>query len=349
MTDKRSTQITLPLVLEEKDYQGIVKQNWQITFARQSNVGVLGKRLIGLVLAQIRKNDYKAQAYYQFRVSDLVKASDIKDKDSLYKDVKKTLDELAKVVWSFEDPEREIYYPNQLIDTNTSLKKNGYKYGYEKGMITMVFNDEVHEILLNMAHYSSFELEPYMKFRSWYSTRLWEFFSAFKDSGKWYVDIKEYRKLMDCEKKYKDTNLLIRKTTAEPQEEFIGTQFEGFICEKVYAQYSSRGRPPVIGLNFYFGRMATAKETLDKWSLVSIKHAGTIKRLRDDWKVHDEVIVRYAPAIGLTELIKLMNEWQLRQTATASNQEKINNREKYCNAVIKRIGEAKLQEQKEGK
>ena len=343
MADKRSTQISLPLVFEEKDYKGIIKQNWQITFARQSNVGVLGKRLIGLVLAQIRKNDYVGKEYYQFRVSDLIKASDVKDKKSVYKEVKRTLDDLIKVAWAFEDPEREIYRPKQLINTAAIEEEDGYEYGYKDGLITLVFNPTMHKLLIDIAHYSSFELEPYMKFRSWYSTRLWEFFSAFKDSGKWYVDIKEYRKLMDCEKKYKDTNLLIRKTTAEPQEEFIGTQFEGFICEKVYAQYSSRGRPPVIGLNFYFGRMATAKETLDKWSLASSKHARTIERLRDDWKVHDEVIVRYAPAIGLTELIRLMNEWQLRQTATGANQERINNREKYCNAVIKRVGEKALE------
>ena len=46
--------------------------------------------------------------------------------------------------------------------------------------------------------------------------RLFELLSAKKDTGIWRVTIEEYRKLMDCENKYKEVKNLIDKTTAEP-------------------------------------------------------------------------------------------------------------------------------------
>lgn len=95
--------------------------------------------------------------------------------------------------------------------------------------------------------------------------RLWEILSAFKDTGKWFVDLDEYRILMDCDDKYKDVNLLIKKTLSEPLEELKETEL-AFEYEKVFAKYSGKGRPPVIGLNFYLIKAAKSDmDTLKEW------------------------------------------------------------------------------------
>ncbi len=339
MTDKRSTQTTLPLVFEPKDCKGLIKQNWQITFARQSNVGVYGKRIIGLVLSEIRKNNYQMMPYYQFRVSDIVRASEVNDSKNAYKYCKDALDGLMKTYWAFEDPEKEIYIPKHLINTNTSLKKDGYEYGYREGTITMVFNGTMHKLLMELAHYSSFELEPYMKFKSWYSTRLWEFFSAFKDTGKWYVDIDKYRKLMDCEKKYRSTNMFVKKTTEEPLEEFKGTDFEGFVIEKVFARFSGHGRPPVIGLNFIFGKAKTTHDKIEEWKQYSEAHKRCGEALIGVWKVSESVFFKHAPRIGLKRLNELIYQWQVMDSDPKT---RIKNRASYCNKVLKKENEDDL-------
>ena len=339
MTDKRSTQTTLPLVFEPKDYKGLIKQNWQITFARQSNIGVYGKRIIGLVLSEIRKNDYQPKPCYQFRVSNVVKASEVQDKNRAYAHCKKALLNLVHVVWEFEDAEKKIYEPKQLVSTEATIEDNGYAYGYRDGIITMVFNKTMHKLLVEIAHYSSFELEPYMKFKSWYSTRLWEFFSAFKDTGKWYVNIDEYRKLMDCEKKYKITNHLIEKTTSEPLEEFKGTDFEGFVIEKVFARFSGHGRPPVIGLNFIFGKAKTTHDKIEEWKQYSEAHKRCGEALIGVWKVSESVFFKHAPRIGLKRLNELIYQWQVMDSDPKT---RIKNRAAYCNKVLKKENEDDL-------
>ncbi|WP_210190126.1 hypothetical protein, partial [Bosea thiooxidans] len=67
--DKRKTQISLPLIIEEKRLKEVVTQHWNLTFARQGKISVVAKRMMAVVLAQIQSNDLKLKPYYEFKAS----------------------------------------------------------------------------------------------------------------------------------------------------------------------------------------------------------------------------------------------------------------------------------------
>lgn len=335
--DRRKTQISLPLNLPEKEFKDNVKQHWNITFSRQGKISVYGKRIMALVLAQIQENDNKLKPFYQMDVSDVMKAGEVEGK-SAYQEAKKALDELARQIWSIEDVEKEIYRPKQLINTSTLESKEGFEYGYKNGVITIVLNPALEPYFVELSHYSRYELKSYMSFKSWYSMRFWEILSAYKDKGTWNIPLAEYRKLMDCEKKYPLTKDLINKTTAEPLEELKGSDLE-FTVEKVFAKYHGKGRPPVVGLEFKLVKeVLTADQTLQEWSKTDPNKAHIINELRYTWKIIPESLVKYLPIIKYQGAVELVRSFQLRQAP--GSKKKIENIAKYCNSAIKKAAEA---------
>lgn len=327
--DKRKTQISLPLIIEEKRLKEVVTQHWNLTFARQGKISVVSKRMMAVVLAQIQNNDLKLKPYYEFKASDVVRSTD--GGGSAYEACKKAFVELASSVWIIEDFENKQFEPRNIIDTTKTTKRDGFKTSYDNGNITIALNPALEDYFIGLAHHTSWELQNYMNFESWYSMRFWELLSAFRDTGKWYVSLDEYRKLMDCEKKYKDVNRLIKVTTSEPLEELRGTILE-FTFEKVFDKFSGRGRPPVIGLNFTLTQEKTTPEaTLEKWKKTSPEHATVITELNKKWKIHPATLVKHLPIIkmeGAKGLIKSFEE-------TERSNRKIDSREKYCNKAIK--------------
>jgi plasmid replication initiation protein len=325
--DKRSTQLSLPLSTEGKEIKEIVKQHWNITFSRQGKISVVGKRIMALVLAQIQDNDMSIKKYYQMRISDVMDASDAKGK-STYDTVKKALDELARQVWSIEDLEKEIYRPKQLINTSTIEAKDGFEYGYVKGLITIVINPALEPYFIGMAHYTKYEIGNYMKFKSWYSMRIWEILSAYKDTGVWAVDLEDFRNLMDCKDKYPKTPDLIKYTLTEPLEELTGTALE-FTFEKVLAKYHGKGRAPVVGLQFTLVKRALTKVP-ESWFRTSERHARILTHLIEKWEIEEANICKYGEALTLNGMAKIIKQFQEKQLSN----DRINDKKKYCNKVF---------------
>ena len=59
MEDKRSTQLVLPLGLTyEPKHKDIIKQHWNVTFARQGRMSVAAKRIMARVIDQIRDDGF---------------------------------------------------------------------------------------------------------------------------------------------------------------------------------------------------------------------------------------------------------------------------------------------------
>ncbi len=327
--DKRSTQISLPMNLPEKEIKDHVKQHWNITFARQGKVSIVGKRIMAMVLAQIHDNDMKLKPYYQVHVSEVVERSQM-DKMSAYKQCKQALQELARQIWSIEDLGKKIFRPKQLVNTSTLENKDGFEYGYKDGMITMVLNPALEPYFIQMAHYSRYQLKYYMKFRSWYSMRLWEVLSAYRDTGTWYCPLEEFRQIVGCEKKYKDTNLMIKKTLSEPLEDLANTDL-AFEFKKVYAKYHGKGRPPVVGLQFtLLKEKLTNDEILKQWADHSEEHEVILHELHDTWKISKANLVKHLPSLRIRGAKKLIRQWQIKEQSNR----KIDDRGKYCNKVF---------------
>ena len=212
--DKREiAQMTLPLIFDEKDVKKYAKQHWNVTFARQRKVSVYAKRIMANVLSMIKDDDSDLRPYYQMHISDVVPTTD----SDFHAKVKKAFDELTDLKWLIEDISTKYFAFRHLLNTSD------VNCAYKDGTISIVLNPLLKPYFIELAHYSIYELKHYMHFSSWYSLRMFELLSAFKDTGIWWVSIDEFRQLMDCEKKYPLTKDLLKYALTEPLHELEST------------------------------------------------------------------------------------------------------------------------------
>lgn len=346
MDDKRSTQLILPLGLTyEPKHKDLVKQHWNVTFARQGRMSVTAKRIMVRVIDQIRDDDFKLRPYYQFRIVDIITDAGI-SRNTAYKEVQGALHELTDAKWEFESLDKTEWYVRHLLDT-TKEKAVGYK----DGIITVLLNPQLEPYFVQIAHYSTYQLNNYMGLKSWYSMRFFEILSAFRDTGVWCPTVEQYRQLMDCwhekdkrgkvkkdedghpKMKYPLTKDLIARTMTEPLEELASTNL-AFDYEPVYeTERMTRGRKKITGFRFTLKRKQDGK--IPEYWLQNTVVAQVVANLRA-WKVTDKNIALYLEDIGTKSANKLVYDWQLKE----NTDERMNDRVKYCNAVFVRIGKA---------
>jgi plasmid replication initiation protein len=231
MADKRRPTATsaLPLTLVyEPQHKELVKQHWNVTFARQIKMSVAAKRIMARVLDQIRDDDFQLREYYQLALGDITDSVGI-SRENAYREVEVALRELVATSWEFKDVENEKWQIRHLLDTTKEQP-----VGYQNGVITVLLNPQLAPYFIQIAHYTTYRLDSYLKLRSWYSMRLYEILAAFRDTGVWEVGLDEYRQLLDCwhqtdkrgrvlkdkdgqpRLKYPSVNDLISYTTTEP-------------------------------------------------------------------------------------------------------------------------------------
>ena len=346
-------QLTLPLYPKDPvAYKKLVKQNWQMTFSSQYMTSVYTKRATGLVLAQM-KDESEMRDVYHIPAADIIRETGLQ-RAEVYKQMKTVIYELAHVCYIFESEENGTILPRHLIDTTRYEDPIIYK----NGVLTLAFNPALKQIALDLAHSSSYELEAYLRFSSWYSMRLWEILSAWRDTGWWQASIEEYRRLMGCGVeirkgkpvkdangnlkyvKYPKTADLIKKTTAEPIKELKGTELE-FHMKIIYSQRPGRGRKPIEGIRFdLLWPQRSDAEKIDIWSRDSEKFRRAVERLRA-WKVNDRNIVKYSKYIGPERINQLLFSWQNKNIK--GSRDPISNPESYCNIAFEAEGKKALE------
>jgi plasmid replication initiation protein len=358
MLGNRTPRATLPVPLLEIDLQyepealARVKQHWAATFAHQRKISVYGKRIMARVMEQIKEDDLQLREYYQLRIASLVEGTDI-DVVAAYSFVKKALYELAHITWEFESLDSNEWYTRHLLDTTKERR-----VGVKDGIITIILNPQLAPYFVQIAgQYSTYKLDGYMNLHSWYSMRFFEILSAFRDTGWWEVSVDEYRLLMDCGPetdrwgapkkdkkgspvmKYDDTNVLIKKTVLTAQKELEQTPCAFTYSLVLEASRTGRGRKKITGLRF---ELLHKQPTVipASWLTDTILRP-TIDRLRE-FKVTDRNIALYLKAMDVSEARKLVREWQLKE----NSQKKIDDKQKYCNAVFVRVGKQIMDQKK---
>lgn len=346
-------QLTLPLeVLKEdmnQEYYELVKQNWRITFSRQHISSVFAKRVMGLIASQIRE-DGGVKEYYQITADKIIQETGL-DKKGVYKIMKGVVYELGNITFYLEDEINHTVIPRHLLDT-TRFENPA---GYYNGTLTVAFNPQLKGIVDHLAHYSKFELKAYVNFHSWYSMRLYELLSAFRDKPFAEWDINHYREWMGCGveldrqgnprinqktgkpryMKYAQHFDAILRTTSEPLKEFKGTDLE-FEVSPVYADGVGRGRPAIKKVRFDFVKKNLSKsQKVAMWVAQSDDFKKIYERLKK-YMVSDDVVFEYSGVIGKEKLNKLLHEWDLRQLPNSQN--KILNPESFCNKVLRDMG-----------
>lgn len=317
--NKKSTaQLTLPMILPPREVKEYAKQHWNITFARQKKVSVYAKRMMANVMAQIRDNDFDLLPYYQMRVGEIVPPD--AGLSGVYGEIKKAFIELVSLHWLIEDIDKKQFAPRHLLNTSDA------KCGYDNGIITIVLNPLLKPYFIEIAHYSTYELKHYMTFKSWYSMRMFEILSAYKDTGIWETSIVKFRELMDCQEKYPLTKDLIKRTLSEPLQELETTKM-AFSYEPVIEERFGRGTRAIVGLRFRL-KNVELKEIPASWFEFSPDHKEVLLKLKA-FKVSEPNILRYAAIIGIDGAKKLIREWEEKERSNR----RIDDKAKYCNAV----------------
>ena len=338
--------LSLPLDLSyEPRHKELVKQHWNVTFARQGRMSVAAKRIMARVIDQIRDDDYKLRPYYQFHILDVVTEGGISSKRA-YNEAESALRELLRAFWEFRSIDGQSWVARHLLDTTQERS-----VGYEDGIITVLLNPKLEPYFVQVAHYTTYQLNYYMNLKSWYSMRFFEILSAFRDTGVWRPTLEEYRQLMDCGPdynkdgsvkkdkcgtpvmKYPLTKDLINRTVTEPLNELAGTPL-AFDYEPVYESgRPSKGRRKITGIKFTLKKTQTGK--ISDWWLQHPVISQVVNSLRN-WKVSDKNIATYLEDVGTKEANKLIYEWQKKENTT----DRINDRVKYCNSVFVKMGKA---------
>ena len=344
------TPIPAPLELQlALQYQpalsGRVKQSSVVTLARQKKLSVYAKRILARVFEQICEDSLQLREVYQFRFSTLLLDAGL-DAEQLFSEVKPALHELATTAWEFEQPETRRYLALPLLSGG----------GYLDGIISISLNPRLATYFLNIAgQYSEYKLDLYLGLDSWYSMRLYEILSTYRDTGWWEIGIDEYRLLMDCgpelDKRGKpkldkkgqpvmklaNPSDLIKNTVTYAQKELSTTPFS-FDYVPIYEK-GGRGRPKIVGLRFTLHqRLITAIP--DAW-LRDRMMAPVIGYLRE-FKVSDRNITNYLRAITVPGALGMVREWRKKQVSN----DRIDETVRYCNAAFVRAGKHAIEEQR---
>lgn len=338
MEDKRSSQMVIPFDFKGKDIGLYVRQHWNATFARQKKVSVLSKKIMSAVMSQIKIDDTDFKGYYQFHISNFI--NDGQTQTSIYSDVKKAFVELTNLQWLFEDLQNKRFAPRNLLNTSDA------RCGYDNGIITIVLNPLLKPFFIALAHYTIYELKWYMTFSNWYSMRLYELLSAYKDTGFYQVDIDTYRDLMDCKNKYKkkdgsyNDSDLINKTINNSILELERTDM-AFTVEVVKDKpVGVRGRKTIVGLIFRLKKVEQ-KEVPVAWKIAP-RNQKVYEKMISKYKISEANLVKYFDVIGPEEVLKLLNNWDLKESSADPIKDKV----KYCNKVFVALGKKGMENQK---
>jgi len=333
MNSKRKTALIIPFDHSDEDTKKYAKQHWNITFGRQQKVSVYAKRIMSIVLGKIKDDDLDFKPIYYIKASSLSNNTEIVD----YAYIKKAFDELTDLKWLIEDIDKKRFAYRHLINTTHA------DCGYDNGTISIALNPLLKDYFIALTHYSTYDLAYYMTFKSWYSMRLFELLSAFKDTGVWEVDIDEFRQLMDCENKYKKDADMLKYVLKEPLHELNITNV-GFELE--YVKHSKgRGRPAIVGLKFI---LKSGKSAAGKVANLVKKHPhlkAPFDDLIQNWEITNESIVKYAPvfgAHGIDKLLKRFREIRM-QKSTQGNKSPIKNKKSYYNELMRLEAEKKAE------
>lgn len=321
-----SEQTSLSLVYPEKtkvkDYAHVHKK---IVHSHQKKVSVLAKRILTHVFSQIERDATELRPYYQVNITELGALGKV---GISYGDIKKAFNEMLCISWLIESEnennKKGSFIAKQLLNTSSP----DVNCEYRNGIITLVLNPTLKHYLVNLTNYTNYQVGWYMSFSSWYSTRIYEILSTYKSSGWWYVEIDEFRNLLDCKKKHPRTSDLLKRTLEKPLEELKNTDCE-FTVEEVFAPPIGRGRPPVIALKFLL-KNTTLKSIPKSWYDASPEHQKVINEMTKIWKIEEANFIKYIRYLGLEGAKKLMAEWKAKEYSNR----RIDNKKLYCNKAF---------------
>lgn len=287
---------------------------------------------MAIVLAQIKDNDNQLKPCYVIHVNEV--CSPELSSAAKYAEVSAAFEDLLESFWKVENISDDHVIGWHLLDTTKSKSKDGFYTEYHNGYLTIALNPNLQDYFIKIAHYTTWELENYMKLRSWYSMRLFEILSAFKDTGKWRVPIPELKAMLDLQGKYKRTTDFIVRVIEPVQQELEKTSlaftFEAMGDDRLI----NRGRKQILWVEFQLKNIQPTTIPAH-WYEMSEANKQILEILQHEFFVKESHIIRYLPFFDDgKELTTLINTWR-------RNKKTMQDVAKYCNSVWCKIGRGK--------
>lgn len=180
-----------------------------------------------------------------------------------------------EVQLKFDDIKQLAHYRNKnaaqfikdLNSTNRKLRSLEMRVGNERRYTDFVlfptFTTDLDEETLTIKvaeefayllndlskNYTSLELQQSSRLKSAYSKAIYKKLRKFRDTGKWIVDLVDFREYLDVPKSFKQTH--IDERVIAPALTELTPYFENLKCKKKY-QKGGRGRPKVVGYEWTF-------------------------------------------------------------------------------------------------
>lgn len=181
-------------------------------------------------------------------ITDIKSLSDYKAKDEkrFYEDLKKTVHKLNSLNICVGESLREY-------EQFTLFPK--FRVSERKGTVDVKVAEDF-QYLLNefTGNYTRLELQQSVGLSSKYSKQIYKMLRKFKSTGKWIINIDDFRNYLDIPKSFSVSKIDQRIINSSLEE--LQPLFKGLSVEKRYKQLG-KGRPKVVGYEFTFQADAT--------------------------------------------------------------------------------------------
>ncbi len=167
-----------------------------VTYA-QYKLSVIEKRLLYLIINQLKTGfdvdkDLFDNNVFRIPVSKLG--------DTNYNRIKKAADQLTSRKIEFEDKEKGVF------DVLVAVPR--FRYHGDEGMIQLTINREIMPYFLELSEgYEEYQLQAALDLSSFYSQRIYEMLSGYKDTGYLELSIPKLRELLNAEDKYTEISM----------------------------------------------------------------------------------------------------------------------------------------------
>lgn len=188
---------------------------------------------------------------------ELINLANIKPKSQaegaeMIENISKKLLQIAIIEY---DTDEESGFFNLFSDYG--VKKSDYTLRFS---INSKYTSWFNELLKS---YTTFALEDYTEFDSTYTKECFRRLKQFRPTGFWKVSLDKFRKLLDIPSKYSISK--IDERVLNPIKKELGEYYNYFEIKKVYDS-KKKGRPRVVGLEFYFDKEAVEFAVEDKYN-----------------------------------------------------------------------------------
>lgn len=239
--------------MSEKEYPLKLNPDYYVVTANdlikgRQKMSLREAQLLFIAISQVVKED-KDFKTYTTTVTELAAFMGI-DENSLYRDLESICTSLCKQVVKI-----------QTGGTNARGKAKWKVFGwvqsaeYDSGKLTLRLSDDIKPYLLELdKYYTQTQLGTLMTFRSYYTTRLYQYLRAdtgakYESVEEWYFSCEELRDLFQVkDNQYQRAYNLIQKTI-KPALEELGSSDYAYIWDYEEHRASKRGRP-LIGVSF---------------------------------------------------------------------------------------------------